>query len=498
MLNQRRSVAIGSFVLVAVRLSVRFVDLILMLVLARFLSPRDFGLVAIAWSVVLVVDAALELQVNQALICLPSLEPRHYDTGFTISLLRGLALSGLLLALSYPIARLYDDPRIFALICFLSLAPVTRGLISPGLVRYQKQLNFWRDATIELFGKLVGFTAAVCLALATRSYWAFAFGIVLYPAGMAALSYVIAPYRPRLSLSEFRLFSGFIGWLSAGQIVSAINWQFERLLLGKLRSATAVGFFSTASDISNIPFLALFGPMLRPLLAAFVRLRDDRDRLLKSYQSASQTIVAIGLPLVVGESLLARPTVNLVLGDKWMETVPLVQWLSLSLIPALFTIAAPSLVMAFNETRTILHRNAMELCIKLPLATFGVIEYGFTGLIAARLVSEVAAGLFSMVVVKRLVGLPIRIQLTECWRSIFGTLVMVPVVLVYFRTTPASTGLFNDAFIILSTGVLGAATYAAVLFALWRLTGRAQGPETLAMDALRGILLKLGARRSRA
>lgn len=478
-----RKTATGSIIVVGARMISRVFDLITMLILARLLEPSDFGLVAIAASVVAILDATLDLPVNFALLRLAEITDAQYDTAFTVSLLRGVLLTTVLAAASVPIARAYHDTRLIFLIDILSLAPALRSLVSPRLAQYQKQMIFWRDPVIEFIGKIAAFACAVVVAVITHSYWALAAGTVSFTVVMAIVSYVLAPYRPRLSLSEWPIFVGFLGWISAGQVVNAANWQCERLLLGMLKSASQLGLFSTASDITSIPFLAMFGPISRPLLGAFVHLRDHPEHLARSYQSAAKSVVAIGLPVVVGISLVADPIVRLILGTKWLGEVFLVHWLSLSLIPALFAVPAYSLIMAFGETKVFFRRNVLEFSIKFPLALYGVWYYGFAGLIVARLISELGVDIFSIMTVKRLIGLSVFEQLLGPWRSIVSAIIMVPPVLwCNHQFVDGGTIVRNLVHLTLST-FIGAVVYFGTSWLLWHLSGRPPGPEAVAISA---------------
>jgi len=478
-----RQTAAGGILLVGARMISRVFDLITMLILARLLMPSDFGLVAIATSVVTILDATLDMPINQALLRLDEIIEIQYDTAFTLSLLRGVVLTTVLIAAAVPIAKGYHDPRLVLLICVLSFAPALRSLVSPRLAMFQKQMIFWRDLAMEFSGKLAGFACAVATALATHSYWAIAVGTVSFPAVMAIASYILAPYRPRLSLSELPIFSGFLGWMSAGQVVNALNWQCERLLLGTFKSATQLGLFSTASDITSIPFLAIFGPIMRPLLAAFAQLRDHPERLARSYQSAAKAVVAVGLPVVVGVSLVAGPIVRLILGDKWLGDIFLVHWLSLSLVPTLFAVPAYPLIMMYGETKLLFRRNLLEFGIKFPLAIIGIWKFGFTGLIAARLISEVSVNLFSILNVRRLIGLSLFEQLLGPWRSIVSVLLMTPAVLwCNQQFTNTGTILYVLLHLIAATAT-GAVVYLAASWVLWQSSGRPPGPEATAFAA---------------
>src|SRR5579871_4932278 len=107
----RSRTAAGATILVASRLITRCIDLGTLVILGRLLSPADFGVVAIAMSVIAIVEAIMELPLGLALVALPTRTEEHYATAFTLQLVRGLLLAVILLALAWPIARIYNDPR---------------------------------------------------------------------------------------------------------------------------------------------------------------------------------------------------------------------------------------------------------------------------------------------------------------------------------------------------------------------------------------------------
>lgn len=480
--------ATGAALMVVARLTTRLIDLGSMLVLTRILLPADFGLVAIAASLCALMESVLDLPINQALLRLPVIERVHYDTAFTIGLMRGGVLMAILVACAFPAAYFYHDARLAPLICFLAFSPLMRGIMSPRMAAFQKQLSFWRDFAIELSGKSISFVFGTVMALLTHSYWALAFSTVMYSGAMMVQSYSFAPYRPRLCLRELHVFSGFAGWMTAAQIVSALNWQFERLLLGKVVNCSALGLFATAGDITNIPFLALFGPMARPVMTAFSHFCDDRERLAASYQKTSVAMATIGLPLLIGESLVADSTVRVVVGPAWAGAAPMVRWLALSLTPAVFTLATFPLLMAFGRTKSILNRNLLEFGVKLPLVVVGVLLAGFSGVIAARFASELASDIYGLLLVRSLTGLSIRQQVLGWKRSIGASLFMVLAVEGLKSMLPPVDALGHAAIDLLSCGIVGGIAYTGGLFILWSVSGRPDGIEKTVFDRVHHLL----------
>jgi len=479
-----QSTAFSGALMVLARLISRVIDLGTMLILARMLSPADFGHVAIAMTLILILEAALELPLSQALVRLPEIKDSYYDTAFTLGLLRGILLCAAVSILAVPFAKFYRQDQLVPLIVFLSLAPAARGLLNPRLAHFAKNLNFKYEFIFELVGKLVAFVAGVVTAFLTHSYWSIAVCTVGGPLIIALQSYTVLPFRPRLTLADWRIFADFLGWISISQIVLAINWQSDQLLLGKVMRPSQLGLFSIANNVTNIPLSALFSPLLRPLLSAFTMLREDRTRLQNSFQDASTSVVAIGLPILVGQSLVAGPMVRLLLGPKWVGAIPAVSLLDYSLIPMLFGMLLTPLSMALGETSALVWRNVLQMCVKLPLVVVGALMYGFIGVIVARLVSETVTAFYCMVIIRQLSGLTVTRQLFGCWRSAVSVLFMAAILEIFTSNLEWRTQTIWVAAELFTKIGLGAAAYSGCLLFLWRIEGKPRGLETLALRML--------------
>lgn len=478
--------------MVTMRLISRVIDLLTMLVLARLLSPRDFGLVAISMTMISILEAALELPLSQALVRLPEIKPAYYNTAFTLGALRGVVLCTLVCVSAAPFAKFYNHPELVPLICALSVAPMARGLSNPRLAQFAKDLNFKWEFCFELTGKVVAFIASTTVALVTHSYWSIAVCTIAGPVSVIALSYALLPFRPRLTLTEWRVFGDFLGWMSLSQMIMAINWQSEQLILGKLMRPALLGQFSTANNLASVPGTILFVPILRPLLSAFSVVRHDTARLARNYRNASSAVVVIGLPMLVGLALLAAPIVQLLLGSKWLGVIPMLRWLAVSQVPGLFAVPFTPLGMSMDQTRQLTGRNFVQLCVKLPLVIAGALMYGFLGVVGARIISECVTTVYCMIVVKKMLGVPVFSQFADCWRPFAALLAMFDVMqlsapyLPVGHTIPALL-----AQIILGTGI-GAASYVASLLIFWLASGQPSGIEATAGRIFMGLLNRFG------
>jgi PST family polysaccharide transporter len=236
---------------------------------------------------------------------------------------------------------------------------------------------------------------------------------------------------------------------------------------------------------------ALFSPLLRPLLSAFTLLKADPMRLRNSYLKSANAIVTIGLPLLVGQSAIAAPTIRLLLGAKWLGAIPMVHWLSLSLIPLLFGMLLTPLSMAIGETREMVWRNVFQMFIKLPFVIVGALMYGFTGVIAARLISETLTSIYCMIIIRRLLDIKIIDQLSGCSRSIISTIVMAATLAAgspYLGFPGGPTMQFID---LIANIVVGSLVYCGCLLGLWYLAGKPSGIEQIALATLFNMFKKI-------
>ena len=489
-----RRTATGATLLIASKLVARCFDLATMVVLGRLLSPADFGLVAIAMSVVIVVEAILELPVGQAIVRLSVATKAHYDTAFTICFLRGAAVALILLSLSWPLARIYGDDHLIGLVCALSISSVARSLLSAGLIERSRNLDVKAFVLCELAGKCASSMVSVGLAWGTRSYWAIAAGTIAFPIVMDVVSYIVTPYRPKFTLREWYEFAGFIGWSTASQAVTAFTWQMDQLILGRLIGRAELGRFSMASNLANLPTQVIVLQLIGPLMTAFSLIKNDSRRLTAAYRNSATTVVAVGLPMMVGMGLISEPMIRLILGGQWLEAAPILRLLALAVVPSLFVAPLQPLTMALGRTSIFLRLSLIDFAVKLPIVLIGAIYYGFAGVLAARLVTAILTASYSMFAVRELIGLPIRTQVFGPWRSMLSCVFMALAIMPCHDWLSAIKG-YGPLVIGLAVVVgVAAFVYASSLLVLWRLSGSPDGFESKVVGLLRSQSKRISVR----
>ncbi|WP_051953469.1 oligosaccharide flippase family protein [Xenophilus azovorans] len=488
----RRVAAAGAWT-VGARLSAKLIDLAMLFCLARFLGPADFGLVAMAMAVVFVVEALLDLPTSVALLRGPSVTRAMLNTAFTLGLLRGFAIGVLLLALAWPLAWFNNEPRLAVLLSVLALAPAARGMSSPRMVEYARAFNFQPDAVVELSGKVLAFVVSVALAAATGSYWAIAAATICSPVLGTLASYVVAPFRPRLSLSEWHRFSNFLGWNFVAQFCSALNWQIDRLLLSRLTPIAAFGQYSIAKQISEIPIQALAVPLLRPAMTALASAGPTAGA---RYVQLSRAMLVVMVPAMTVPVLWPEALIRVALGPNWLSAAQWLQWISAASLLGMPALLMGALTQMLDRTHWLARRTVIDLLIRVPLVWWGAAHHGIPGVIAASAVSSLATTAVSFLIVRHLSGASVRAQLGMLRIPFIAVL---PAGALLWATQPAVSGAAN-VFGLVALGLpiflLYLLVYGLCVWIVWRWTGRPAGFEQHAFETAAAWLARY--RRHRA
>jgi PST family polysaccharide transporter len=481
--SRTRRMATGAGWIYSYRWLERLLDFVSIVVLARILAPEDFGLVAIAASIVIIIEGLSAFDVNKALIRSRSNDRELYDTAWTLSVIRGLLSALVMVVLSVFV----PDPRVAALILVLALSPLLTGLANPRFVMFERDLVFSRLAVLTLVSKVASVTVTLALAVLTRSYWSIAIGMLVGVLGSCAISYALKPYRPRFSLSRLAEIFGFSGWLTLTSIVTTLSMETDKIIVGRLLGVADAGRYFMTQRVGVLPTRELISPLQRLLFPSFSELADDRDRLRREAGESINWLASLSLPAGFGFALIANDFVPLVLGPQWSTIVPLLQILVPYLgLRATLSVALPS-VMALGRTRLLFWVSLAYAVVHLPLFIAGTAFYGLTGAI----VGIVAAGVLYIGLNAFLLQTSLDIRwpqiLSQARRPLLAVAGMVAVIAGLAVVLPlelfSAAGSWPSLLVKLLSG---AVVYCGLLFFLWRLADRPVGLEQRVLELLWG------------
>ena len=189
--------ASGATWTVGIRLCERLIGVLSLVILARLLVPDDFGLLALATTLVAAVELLGSFSFDLWLINQSRHSRADLDTVWTLGILRGLIAALVLALLAGPAALFFDAPRVHDIVLVLALGTVVMGFENAGVILFRKELEFDRDFRLVVTTKLTGFVVTIVTAFALRSYWALVIGVMTAKVARVVLSYLMHPHRPR-------------------------------------------------------------------------------------------------------------------------------------------------------------------------------------------------------------------------------------------------------------------------------------------------------------
>jgi O-antigen/teichoic acid export membrane protein len=469
----------GTSWLLAGRLVSNLLGLASTLIAARLLMPEDFGLMAIAMSVFGIASAAVELPVGAALVQMKTATKADFDTAWTINVLRGVIVSVLMVLAAWPAAMIVGDDRLILLVAALAAYPLITGLRNSWFEQYIRDMDFRREALLDVVMKVASLAVTVWIAMETRSYWALPAGVVGAALAGTAASYVLRPQLPAFSLASFRKFFGFSIWIGLGSIADSFRDATTTFFLGRLLGNAKLGAFALGSQFGERLELVLYTPMERTLFAAFSSIQEDAARVRAAYLRSIHIGFAIILPVCAGIGLLAPEIISVALGPNWSLAALVLAFMAP--ITAVYLIAGLSnaLANALGHPRALFKFKLISALMNVPAVALGILSFGLVGALWACAFTAAVWYLFSIHVAARITGLTRRAQVSAIARSAVSGFVMALVVVgvrgAFF--SGSDDGLIENLLRAASLAAIGALTYAAAHFALWQVSGRPDGIE---------------------
>jgi lipopolysaccharide exporter len=474
-----QSTARGALWMVSFKLLERGLGLISTLVLARLLVPRDFGVVAMAVSLVALLEIFSAAGMDTALIQRQDASPAHFHTAWTLNVLAGFTVGVVLVLLALPASYFYREPRLVAVMCVFALGAAVQGLENIGVVQFRKQLRFDREFRYLLAKKLISFAVTVPLAFWLRSYWALVIGTLAGRTGSVMYSYLIQPFRPRLSLQTAAEMMHFSKWLMPLNALGFLKERSATFLIGHFAGPAALGAFTVSTEIASLPSTELIAPINRALLPAYAKLAGDRPALRAEFLNSMSGIALLGMPMVAGVALAAPFIVLLALGPKWSAARPLLEVLAFYGISQVLESNAYAAFVAIGKPavffRVIGLQTAVLLAALLPLT----LSYGTIGAAWSYVFSALVTLPVNFLYIARLMGLRARDFVTAVWRPVVSAAVMYGGGRLWGPALPATAVTSAAAFVpFIKCVAVGALTYVAIDALLWLAAGRPRGAET--------------------
>jgi PST family polysaccharide transporter len=311
------------------------------MILARLLDPKDFGLVGMVTAFTGVLNLIRDFGLSAATVQRDTVTEQQISTLFWINIGVGVVLGLAVFAMGPLIASFYHEPRLIGVAWILALGfPFNSAGIQHGAM-LQREMRFTTMSVINVLGSFLGTVIAIVGALAGYGYWSLVVMTVAIPLITTIGFWLTTLWIPGLPSRDADLHSlvRFGGVLTANSLLIYIATNFEKVLLGKYWGANAIGVYGRAYQLSNIPTDNLNSTAGEVAFAALSRVQNEPARLRSYFLKGYALIVSLTLPITIGSALFAPDIIFTLLGPKWKDAVPVFRLLAPTML--VFAIVNP-------------------------------------------------------------------------------------------------------------------------------------------------------------
>jgi O-antigen/teichoic acid export membrane protein len=431
----------------------------------RILAPTDYGLFAMAQVVLMLLNLLNGYGLASALIQKPDVGPRELRQAFGMLVLLNLVLGLLQLALAPVAAAYYRQEMVADLLRVQALLYLPTPFIAFSYALLARRMDFRRQAQVNLVSSVMGALAALGGALAGWGVWTLVFApIVLFTTRAIGLTWAARSLMwPSFDFRGAGMMARYGGLIAAGQLFAFMQSQADVLIAGRLFEPHDIGIYTTALFLTQIFQNKFVPPLNEVAFSAYARIQHDSRTVATAFAKATRIIMIAALPFFIGLAVTAEPLVLVALGEKWRETVPIIQLIAVAMpFMTLFSLFPPVINALGRPGISV--RNAALGAVLLPLAFLVGSQWGIIGLAAVWIVAYPVQLAIAAWWTLPVIGISKREFVRAIAPPVFAALAMAAAVMLADRLMPALPPLPRLAALV----TVGGAVYAGWLLAFSR------------------------------
>lgn len=292
-----------------------------MMVLARLLSPQDFGLVAMVTVVTGIYELFSSAGLSSATIQKATVTNAQISTLFWVNMLVGILLSLLCLVTAPVLAEFFHEPRVFGITMVMSLGFLSNAAGVQHTALLSRQMRYVILTIIEITSLLISVAIGIGMALADFGYWALVGSSLAYTTCITIGVWLVTGWVPGMPRRDqhIRSMLGFGGIVTLNSLIVYCGYNLEKALLGRFWGANSLGIYGRGYQIINLPTSNINAAVGGVCYSALSRLQHDPVRYKRYFLKSYSLITSLTIPITIFSALFADDIVLIVLGPKWGE-----------------------------------------------------------------------------------------------------------------------------------------------------------------------------------
>lgn len=313
-----------------VRAGIRIATIVRTAILARILTPAQFGSFGIAAMSLSLMEIMTETGINSILLQEKDNFTRLINTAWVISICRGILISCIILISAPLVTDFFNSPDSLSLLYLTAAIPFIRGFINPSVIKFQKELKFSKEFIFRTSVITLETIAVILWAVRFRTPDSFVIGLIIAALAEVGFSFWFIQPRPRFDAvsTHVRYILNRGKWITGFGILDYLYTNGDNILVGRMLGNSALGIYQNAYKLSALPITEIVGVFYRVTFPVFTQLADYPARLKRA--ALNSVLIISGILLAAGVALyfLAEPIVMILLGPNWVPAIPAIQALA--------------------------------------------------------------------------------------------------------------------------------------------------------------------------
>lgn len=358
-------------------------------ILARILSPSQFGSYGIALLVLGFLEVLTETGINVFLIQEKDETQKYLDSAWVVSIIRGILIALLILAVSPVVLSFFKAPQVANLLYLVSAVAFVRGFINPMEVSFQKNLMFMKVFFYQGSLYLIDAGFAIGLGILTRSESAMIIGMLVAAVSEVILSFIIFKDRPRprLEKDKFMKVINSGKWITGAGIFGYIFQNIDNVVVGRFLGTGNLGFYQQAYSISTLPVSGVSDIFNKVMFPVFVKISEEGKRLRSAFYRAFGIIFVLSFFFGLGLFFFSKPIILIFLGNKWLSIEPVLKILAIFGILKSGLNSTYSLFLSLKMQKTVMLSELFGIlgigAVIYPMVIkYGIVGAGYSTIIA--------------------------------------------------------------------------------------------------------------------
>lgn len=359
----------------------KIISLTSTLVLARLLTPEDFGLMAMASTVTGFIGFFNEIGLGAAIIQKQDLKKDETSSCFGIALIASSLLTLVIAGLSWPAATFFNMPQLQNLLCVLGLGFVFGALNTVPLALLRKELRFQTVLWLGVCNSIVQSFVAIPLASLGYGYWSIVGGFFAAQIVTTVWYWSAAKWRPTwpLHVRKGLPLLGYGASITSTRLLWHAYMNADKLIIGKILGEGAVGLYDVSRSLASLPTSQVSGMVTNIATPVFAKLQSELDQLSAAHLRMTRGVACITFPLLAGMAVLAGELIDVVLGSKWHAAILPLQALCVSEMVVSISSLQSQVLIATNRVQQLVRYNILCAVI-IPFSMgLGAYFYGLVG-----------------------------------------------------------------------------------------------------------------------